>query len=750
MTGETHVNTSKGKCISVLIAWIVATSVAMPAMAQGTELEQVVVTARKRDEALLDVPVAVSAYNAEEIQSAGIQRPQDFIALTPNMTMVQTQNQGTSFIVVRGISQARNSEPSVAVLIDGVLMANPSQFNQELYDIESIEVLKGPQGALYGRNAIGGAVIIRTREPGDEIETTLMAGYDSGPGYRGRVSVGGPIGGSDAWKFQLSGSYFDTDGYIDNPFLGEEADPFQDASARLKLLWEPSDTMSADFRLSFSQVDTQALYFNITEQVDDTSLPVRVNNRGENERDMMSASVKLDFAVGGGTLTSITAYDTLEELLTGDQFNFLPIPESVLFQFFGSDQAQHQWLDVEAVSQEIRYTSPAEERLRWILGAYAIQTDRFISTGNVFDLGTGEVPRVKRNPLPMFAPQFTFLSDSQDNLAWAVFGEMSYDFTDRIEGSVALRYDSDERENTTETPQEFIPAPINCETLPTPVPCAFTGQVRKETWDELQPKVTLRFKPTDDVTTYVSYSHGFRSGGFNQTGVGTAPDPFGVLVGIGDLFDEETADTYEAGIKARFMDNRLMAGASIYHTKAEGSYFFVFDSNTSTQNLGNLDEVEYQGLEAEIQVQATNHLDLYARVGLTDSEIKESARNPADVGNQAPLVSEYTINLGAQFRTPIAGGNYEFFIRPDLQIIGDTWWYPDNFTKRDPVELLSLRAGVESDTWSVVAWSRNLLDEEYNAEWSPGPQFFPNPGNTNNFVFKAQPRVWGVDFTYRF
>ena len=736
-------HTCKG--ISMLAVWIIASAVAMPVHAQSTELSEIVVTARKRDEALLDVPVVVSAFDAEEIQSAGILRPQDFIALTPNMTMVQTQNQGTSFIVVRGISQARNSEPSVAVLIDGVLMSNPSQFNQELFDIASIEVLKGPQGALYGRNAIGGAVIIQTREPGDEIEGSLMAGYDSGPGYTARFGVGGPIGGSDTWKFQLSGSYLDTEGYIDNPFLGEEADPFKDVSARAKLLWEPNSGMSADFRVSFSQVDTQALYFNITEQVDDTSLPVRVNNPGENERELMSASVKLDFDVGGGILTSITAYDTIEELLTGDQFDFLPIPESVLFQFFGTDQAQHQWLDVEAVSQEIRYTSPAEERFRWILGAYVIATDRFISTGNVFDLGTGEVPRVKETPLPLFAPQFTFLADSQDNLAWAVFGEMSYDLTERVEGSLALRYDNDERENTTETPTEFIPAPIACPPLPAPqVDCAFPGQVRKESWDELQPKVTLRFKPNDDVTTYLSYSRGFRSGGFNQTGVGTAG-----IAGITDLFDEETADTYEAGVKARFMDNRVMAGASIYHTKAEGSYFFVFDPNTSTQNLGNLDEVEYQGFELELQAQATDNIDLYARGGWTDSEIQESARDPADVGNQAPLVSEYTINLGAQFRIPFGTGD-EFFIRPDFQIIGDTWWYPDNFTKRDPVELLNLRAGFNTETWSIVAWSRNLLDEEYNAEWSPGPQFFPSPGYTNNFVFKAQPMTWGVDFTYRF
>ena len=166
----THMITSKGTCFRLRGAGILAAAVACRPWRRRTELEEIVVTARKRDEALLDVPVAVSAFNAQEIESAGIVRPQDFIALTPNMTMVQTQNQGTSFIVVRGISQARNSEPSVAVVIDGVAMANPSQFNQELFDVESIEVLKGPQGALYGRNAIGGAVIIRTQRARRQIE----------------------------------------------------------------------------------------------------------------------------------------------------------------------------------------------------------------------------------------------------------------------------------------------------------------------------------------------------------------------------------------------------------------------------------------------------------------------------------------------------------------------------------------------------------------------------------------------------
>jgi iron complex outermembrane receptor protein len=709
----------------------------------ATSLEEVIVTARKRDESSIDVPVAVNVFTAADIEAAGIKGPQDFIDLTPNMTMVQTQNQGTSFITVRGISQARNSEPSVAVVIDGVAMANPSQFNQELVDIESIQVLKGPQGALYGRNAIGGAILITSKQPTDEFEGKISAGYDSGPGYRLGATLSGPM--TDTLKYRLTASYFNTDGYIDNPFLHEEADPYEDLSVRGLLVWEPSDGFRADLRAYVSDVSTQALYFNITGDVNDTHLPVRVNNPGVNDRDMYGASLKLDWSGTWGTITSVTAYDKLEEILTGDQFNFLPIEESVLFQFFQADQAQHQFLDVDAVSQELRFTSPSDRRARWIFGAYAISTDRYISTGNVIDIGDGEVPEVRRTPLTKFdlatscfppaCRQFTYLADSQDNFAWAVFGDLSYDITDKLEGSVALRYDNDDRENTTETPANFLPTPT-----------AFPGQVRKHSWDELQPKVTLRYKPADDRMWYVGYSRGFRSGGFNQTGVGAAN-----IAGIDDLFDKETADTYEAGFKGEFMDRRLATNLSVYYTQANGSYFFVFDPNTSTQNLGNLGDVDYKGVELELKGRVTDNFEAYLGLGYTDSEIKESDRDPADVGNQAPLVSEYSANLGLAYRQELAAfGGASLFVRTDLDVTGPTWFYPDNFTKRDTVSLLNLRVGLDSKSWSVTAWAKNLTDEDYNAEWSPGPQFFPNPGYSNNFVFKGMPRRWGVDLAYRF
>lgn len=696
--------------------------------------ETITVTARRRDELSLDVPVAVNTFTADVIEAAGIERPQDFVALTPNVSVVQTQNQGTSFVTVRGISQARNSEPSVAVLIDGVQMANPSLFNQELFDIDTIQVLKGPQGALYGRNAIGGAIIINTKEPSDVLEGNVSLGADSGPGMKVRGGVSGPI--SDTLKYRATGSFFDTKGYIRNDLLDENADPFRDVSGRLRLVWEPSTELSADVRVYGSQVQTQALYFNITESVNDTSLPVRVNNAGVNERNVFGTSLKLDYVTPQGTLTSITAYDRFNELLTGDQFDFLPIQESVLFNFFGADQAQHQFLEVDAVSEALHFASPAARRVRWIAGAYVISTDRFISTGNVFDLGTGVVPEVRRDPLPLFNPQFTYLADTQDNFAWAVFGNVDVDLTDTLELSTSLRYDRDHRKNTTETPAAFIPAPL--------VGIAFPGQVRENTWDDLQPKVTLRHKPTPDSTLYVGYSRGFRSGGFNQTGVGAAG-----IAGVNDLFDAETADTVEAGAKAEFLDRRVGANVSVYHTRAEGSYFFVFDPNTSTQNLGNLDRVNYTGAEFEVQGRILDGFDGYVGIGFTDSDVKESRRAASDVGNEAPLVSRYTANVGLQYRHTLRT-DLSAFVRSDIEVIGPTWFYPDNFTERDPVGLLNLRLGVDHTSWSATVWAKNLTNNIYNAEWSPGPMFFPNPGYANNFVFKAMPRRWGVDLNYRF
>src|SRR5579863_1768606 len=425
----------------------IAAIIAAPAPAQTSDLTEIVVTARKRDESLQNVPVTIDAFTAQKIQAAGIESPRDFVALVPNMTLVEVQNVGNSFITVRGISQARNSEPSVAVLVDGVLETNPYEFDQELADIQQIEVLKGPQGALYGRNAIGGAIIIHTVDPSDHFEGTGKLGIGNGLSEKAQVAVSGPIDSAGTLKYRASLNFYNTDGFLENTYLDRKADPYRDYSGRLRLVWKPSDQWSADLRVYRDRVDTTAYYyviprddeanvfssFTTAPNANDVTSPIQTNNLGTDHRDITDTALKLDYNIDYGTFTATSDYNRTKEIDTGDAYDFRPIATSIAFNDFftfvppslgGSlDESQSQFIDVKTYSQELRFTSVKTDGFSWIAGAYYIHTDRFISTGNLVDRGDG-VPAVYQTPLVDPTNPFatntnvTFLSDSQSNNAW--------------------------------------------------------------------------------------------------------------------------------------------------------------------------------------------------------------------------------------------------------------------------------------------------------------------------------------------
>jgi len=747
----------RGKWVVNVLLACALWGAALPVLAQSDELEEVVVTARKRDETFQNVPMTVDVFTAAQIQSAGIESPRDFIAMVPNMTLVETQNVGNSFITVRGISQARNSEPSVAVLVDGVLETNPYEFNQELYDVRQIEVLKGPQGALYGRDAIGGAIIIHTADPSDHFEGSTRVGVGNGASEKAQVAVSGPIDPAGTLRFRGSLNFYNTDGYLRNVYLDRKADPDRDYSGRARLVWKPDDAFSADLRVMYDLVRTSAYYFVIPRSnesnpfadfftpgdANDTTSPIQNNNLGTDNRTVVDTALKLDFSPGYGTFTAVTDFNHTKEIDTGDAYDFRPVPTSVEYALTGAtpvalggpfDESQSQFINVQTWSQELRFTSPTAAGFSWIGGAYFVHTERFISTGNLADRGLG-VPAVYYQPLLDPANPFatntnqTFLADSQNNNAWAVFGDVTYDFTPQWEVDAALRYDEDRRQNTTRTPTQFLPTTT-----------AFSGEVRKATFSATQPKATLRYKPYDDLTFYGSWSRGFRSGGFNQTGVGEVARQNAVL-GVNDIFQAEIADTYEVGLKSQMLGRKLSIDADVFHTQSRNGYFFVYIAADSTQNLGNLNAT-YKGAELSVTARPTDRLDLYAGFGFTDSRITSMA-DPTVIGNQAPLVSHNTVNAGVQYRQPVAD-DLNATVRLDYQQIGRTWWEPYNITSRNPVSLVDLRIGLQSSKWSVAVWSRNLTNTQYNAEFSPG-----NVGGAG-FLWRALPRRYGVDFDYKF
>jgi iron complex outermembrane recepter protein len=706
---------------------------AAPAAEEPAEDGGIIVTGLRRSETLQDTPAAVTAFDAQAISNAGIERPADFIALTPNVTLVETQNAGNAFVVIRGITQNRNSEPSVAVIVDGVQQVNPAQFNQDLFDIDQIEVLKGPQGGLYGRNAIGGAIIITTKQPTDEFAGNITAGIDNGFGYFLRGGVSGPL--AENIKFRVAGSYYDTEGFIPNTFLGEDADPVEDFSLRGNLLIEATDQLTIDLRGSVNQLRTQGLYYNIVGDVN-TIAPVRVNNPGQNDRDIYNVALKLEYAGDNAVLTSISSYDTVTEILTGDAFDFLPIEDSFFFNLFegifgagnGFDLTQSQYLNVKAFSQEVRLASPEDGRaFNWMVGGYLIDTERFISTGNTIDTGNGALPVFRSPSTNPLNPQFSFLSDGQENFAWALFANAGYELSPEFRVDASLRYDRDRRRQTTLTPQGFLPVVPG-------VPQAQSGEVRTVTFDDWQPKLTLTWEPSPDLTIYGGYSRGFRSGGFNQTGVGAEAVNNGI-VGVGDIFQAETADTFEIGAKAAFGPVRL--GAAAYTTLSQNGYFFVFLAQSSTQNLGNIPETRLNGFELEATAEILPDFDINAAIGVTDSEI-QAFPDASVIGNNAPQISSYTINLGAQYAGPVSD-NVDALLRIDYRRLGRTFWEPFNTTSRDPVDVVDARAGLTFGGVSVTAFAANLFDETYNAEFSPG-----------GFVFRARPARYGVEVGYKF
>src|SRR5580692_4276329 len=294
----------------------------------AVDLEEVVVTARKRDESLQNVPITLSVFTPQTIQAAGIESPRDFIAMVPNMTLVETQNVGNSFVTIRGISQARNSEPSVAVLVDGVLETNPYEFTQDLYDIRQIEVLKGPQGALYGRDAIGGAIIITTADPSDHFEGSTRVGVGNGVSEKAQLALSGPLDSAGTLRYRASMNFYNTNGYLQNVYLDRKADPYRDYSGRLRLVWKPPDEFSADLRFMYDKVETTAYYFVIPRSseanpfsdfttpgdANDTTSPIQNNNLGTDYRNVLDTALKLDYSPGYGMFTSITDYNHTREI----------------------------------------------------------------------------------------------------------------------------------------------------------------------------------------------------------------------------------------------------------------------------------------------------------------------------------------------------------------------------------------------------------------------------------------------------
>lgn len=691
--------------------------------------------ARMRTEAAQQVPIGMTRYSAEKINEADINRVNDFIDLTPNISLVESQSIGASFLTIRGISQVRNSEPPVATVVDGVLQINSRQFTRELYDIEQIEVLRGPQSALYGRNAIGGAILITTQQPKNEWESHWRFGYGQADEYLAQATVSGALI-EDELFLRLSGRYLERDGYFNNSFLQQKVDYKEDLSFKGQLKWLPTERLKIDLRFALNRAKAGALNFTYQPAIigaDGVSLDSSLafpfdfsnqdanqvsrnfiaNNLGKSEREMDEVSLKMEYTADFATLTSITSWNRIEEFASGDQFPYTA----------DADGGQTQFVDINAFSQEFRLTSNNNKDFRWMLGAYLLITERFISSTTSDDNGLG-ILRVEKQPLTdLRNPTLSFFGDDNDNTAWAMFANFAYDITEDLEAGFAIRYDYDRREQTVSA--------FNTGGEP--------NAVNKKTFDQFQPQASLRYQILPDFSVYGSWGVGFRSGQFNQNGVGILAIQNG-LQGVEDVTKQEETENFELGFKSEWFDKQMQINGSFFVTEQKNRPYFVFIGEVGAQVLVNIDEVELIGGELEINNHWMEGLDTYVSFGYTSSNIEKYTLNPSLIGHYAPYIPEYTFNAGLQYRTPLNQW-FGFFGRVDFEHRGKQFWAPENNTARSAINLVNLKVGFEDPKklWSLMFMLDNVTDEKYNSEWVSG-----------GFAHPARPRSWHVDLQLNF
>lgn len=680
--------------------------------------ENVVSKARRRSESVQTIPESVVTFTSQDIENKGITNVQSFADQIPNVNFTQSQNVGNNFITVRGISQIRNGDSPIAFVVDGVTLPDPNQVNQDLFDLALIEIVKGPQGALYGRNAIAGAINIVTNEPTNTFRNKIQTGFASGNLFQAQVSSTGPIV-KDKFFYRVSGSYKSSDGLLDNITTNSSPDFIEDLSLRGQLKANFSSNTTATLTAQIIDTEAGAVYFaapttgNPTIDPDDFgNLAIQADQVGVGTLDVFYGNLKFDFNLGSVKLTSSSTYNRGERNHIGD-LDFTPA--DVLRQIQDSN--------TETINQEFRLTpTNVDGKFNWTAGAFYQSQDKQLITDATADFG-------------FFADPFT-ATGVQSRLAIgnftntfnsiAAFGFIDYEVSDRLKFSVGLRFDSDniQQDNVTE------------------------GTNPERTDTQLQPKASVALNLSDDVLVYGNYGRGYRAGGFNQ---GDTPR-------YDTSFSNETTNNYEIGIKNTFWDGRFILNLAGYYIDFNNQqlYALVLDGGNGSILIGNFNvpESESIGFEADLKLRATNWLDILASYGLSRARITEGTSTFStgnfesfDVsGNNTPLVPQSSFNFGLESSIELSR-NIRFNGNLNLEGTGEIFWHEDNAASSSGYSLLNARLGFSfKNKFDISLWGTNILDQDYITEFFA--QSFSNGGS--DLAWLGQPATFGLNLSYKF
>ena len=723
-------------------------------------LGEIIVTAQRRSENIQDVPISVAALEGERLSAMfeGGGDIQVLAARVPSLYAESSNGRLAPRFYIRGLGNSdfdlAASQP-VSIIVDEVVLENVILKSFPMFDLERVEVLRGPQGTLFGRNTPAGIVKFDTRKPTQEFSGDAALSY----GELGSITFEGAIGGgfTDAMSFRLSALYQERDDWIDNDFTGENdaMGGFDEFAYRAQLLFEPSDNFSALLNVHGRDIDGTASIFRanvlgpgsdgFNSNYDRDSVTYDGGDNNPQSAKGTGGSLRLDFGLGGDvTLTSITAYENTESSSEGDIdggfgadfLSFLPVPyvgpcppgsavgdPCIPFPSNSIDGIDN----LDQLTQEIRISSQASDRLFWQAGAFYFDSNFSVTT-------TTFIPNfVTPDPDDLFAPTTV----EHDNTAWAVFGHLSYDVTDALTVTGGARYTEDEKDL----------AAFNAPLFPIAPQTVSDDEV---SWD-----LSALYEVSDTLNIYGRLASGFRAPTIQGRDV--------AFFGAPSIADSETITSIEAGFKSQLADDRVRLNAAVFYYEIEDQQLSAIGGGGNFVQLVNADKGTGMGIDLDAEFLFTERFMMTLGFSYTDTEIDDSelvvppcgsglctVLDPLDAdgraiidGNSFVQAPEYVATVTARYGVPVGDG--EMFFYTDWAFQGETQFfiYESEEFKSDGNFEGGARIGYSHDggKWEVALFGRNITDEE---NVKGGIDF-------NNLTgFDNEPRIVGVSFRTRF
>ncbi|HEV2598842.1 TonB-dependent receptor [Sphingopyxis sp.] len=734
-----------------------AAALAMPAAAQEAAAEtdapfastDIIVTAQKREQNLQDVPVAISVVSGAQLERSNVNSAEQLFQRVPTLTFRKGNTNKDSALSIRGvgtISFSSGVEPSVSTVIDGVVYARTGQQTSDFLDVERIEVLRGPQGSLFGKNASAGVINIVSREPGNELGGYIDAAWYEGNEYRIRGSIGGPLG--DGIRASLTGFWSQYDGNARNVFNGNKVNGYEHWGVRGKLIAEPTDNLKITLIADYSKnsdngfADSIGTVFSsaFNNAVFIPSLaPLTLDGKNkdiDNDLDPYTkdknsgVSGQIDLDLGGVTLTSITAYRHWYNYQQRDGDFRSDAPKYVNTGTASGDVRSHDRGDLkfDQFTQELRIASANPQFFEYVAGLYYYHTKEVDFFNRTVTSCTASTLPTVGGLTPCAAGSSTYVTNEGNAdfttklTSYSAFGQGTFNFTDAFRGILGLRYTEDK------VSYDFARRSTSLTAFPGVNP-AFTaaGSIKDNGWSG---NAGLQYDLTDDIVGYATYTRGYKGPALNVF--------FNMQARDTGRIDPEKSDAYEVGLKTRLFDRRLTLNIAGFYAKYDNyqANFLDLVAGQVVTRLTNAGTVSTRGIEMDFNAAITDDFSLSGGFNYTDAHINKficpsgAAVTCADAinGKPLPFAPKYKGTVTMDWRLPLNIDGFNVDLNSSLVYQSRTQFdinqNPNAFQKAYAIWDAGIKVSTDDDKYSLSFIVKNLTDKHFVIQRIPNGTSF--------------------------